>query len=135
MAIPAFSAAWAAALRDAVNSDLDFREIGRKWSEPVALIVHDHERLPGGAAVEVVLDAGNCTAAESLEPGQVSAPYVLSAALETWREIVEGSIDPITAVIKGVVSVVRGSKTTLMLNARTARALLATTQKIDTLWP
>ncbi|MCC7052459.1 MAG: SCP2 sterol-binding domain-containing protein [Gemmatimonadaceae bacterium] len=135
MPIPAFSPAWADALRDAVNSDEAFREAGRKWTNPVALIVTAHAARPDGVAVQVDLEAGTCTAAAALRPDDVTAPFVLSASLETWREIMEGETDPIAAVSRGRVAVTRGSLSLLMLSAGTARALLASTRKIDTLWP
>ena len=135
MSIPAFSPAWADALRSAVNSDATYREAGRRWSDPVALIVHPHERLPDGVAVQVDLDGGSCSAAQSLAPESVTAPFVLSATLEVWREIMDGVTDPIAAVTRGKVSVTHGSIGTLMLHAKSARALLACTQTINTGWP
>jgi len=133
--IPAFSAAWAEAFRDAVNSDAAYRDAGRRWADPVALIVRPTTELPDGAAVEVHLEGGACTAAMSVAPETVSAPFILSASIATWREIVEGRVDPIAAVTRGAVSVARGSLGTLMIHARAARSLLACAQKIDTLWP
>ncbi len=133
--IPAFSAAWADAFRHAVNADEAYRDAGRRWADPVALIVRPGTELPDGAAVQVELDGGACTAATAVPPDSVSAPFILSATLATWREIVEGRVDPIAAVTRGAVSVARGSLGTLMLHARAARSLLACAQQIDTHWP
>lgn len=133
--IPAFSAAWADAFRHAVNADEAYREAGRRWADPVALIVRPTTELPDGAAVQVHLEGGTCTEAAAVALDTVSAPFILAASLATWREIVEGRVDPIAAVTRGAVSVARGSIGTLMLHARAARSLLACAQKIDTLWP
>ena len=135
MAIPAFSPAWADALLEAVNADGVYRDAASGWTNPVALVVDPGVGVASGAAVQLDLAAGCCLRAESLTPENVSAPFVLSAALDIWKEIFRGATDPFTAVAHGTVTLTRGSLFTLMLNARGARALLATAQNIDTLWP
>ena len=133
--IPAFSAAWANALRIAVNDDAAYRDAASGWTNPVALVVESGVELTSGAAVQLDLVAGSCLSAESLGPGQATAPYVLSAALAIWKEVISGRADPLTAVARGTVILTRGSLFTLMLHARGARALLASAQRIETLWP
>ena len=135
MTIPAFSPAWADALRAEVNADTSYRDAASGWSNPVALVVESGTETPAGAAVELALDAGVCVSAESLPADQVTAPFVLSASLATWKEILAGQSDPFTAVARGTVKLTRGSMFTLMLNARGARALLTSAQRIATLWP
>lgn len=133
--IPAFSAAWANALRIAVNDDAAYRDAASGWTNPVALVVESGVELTSGAAVQLDLVAGSCLSAASLAPEQVTAPYVLSAALAIWKEVISGRADPLTAVARGTVILTRGSLFTLMLHARGARALLASAQRIETLWP
>ena len=135
MSIPAFSPAWADALLAAVSGNGEYREAASSWSNPVALVVEPGADIPLGAAVQVALDAGVCLSAQSLHPRDVTAPFVLTAALSTWKDILAGGTDPFTAVARGAVRLTRGSMFTLMLNARGARALLTSAQGIDTLWP
>jgi len=135
MPIPAFSPAWAIAFHEAVNSDSAYREAGKGWTNPVALVVEAGPGIEAGAAVQVELEAGTSLSAASLRPDDVTAPFVLSANLETWKEIVGGETDPIMAVARGKVKLARGSLGTLMLHARGAKSLVACAQKIDTLWP
>jgi putative sterol carrier protein len=133
--IAAFSPGWADALRNAVNADSAYRDAAGGWTNPVALVVEPGVGVLSGAAVQLDLAAGRCLSAESIAPECVSAPFVLSAALAIWKEIFSGGTDPFTAVARGTVTLTRGSQFTLMLHARGARALLATAQNIDTLWP
>ena len=135
MPIPAFSADWASAFMTAVNSDDTYRDVAKGWTNPVALVVEPGVDIDAGAAVQVDLEAGTCLSALSLAPADVSAPFVLSADLDTWKEILGGAADPIMAVARGKVRLTRGSLGTLMLHARGAKALVACAQKIDTLWP
>ena len=135
MTIPAFSPAWAHALLIAVNSDASYSEAAGSWTNPVALVVEPGVGASTGAAVQLDLAEGRCLSAESFARERVTAPFVLSAALAIWKEVVRGDIDPFTAVAFGTVRLTRGSMFTLMLNARGARALLASAQRIETLWP
>ena len=135
MPIPAFSSAWADALLLAVNSDSAYRTIATGWTNPVALVVEPGVEMAAGAAVQAELEAGTCRSAAALSPTDVTAPFVLSADLATWKEIVRGASDPIMAVARGKVKLMRGSMSTLMMHARTAKALVACAQQIDTLWP
>ena len=135
MPIPAFSADWASAFMTAVNSDDTYRDAAKGWTNQVALVVEPGVDIDTGAAVQVDLQAGTCLSASSLAPADVSAPFVLSADLDTWKEILGGAADPIMAVARGRVRLTRGSLGTLMLHAKGAKALVACAQKIDTLWP
>ena len=135
MSIPAFTPAWADAFLAAVNESAEYRDIGRNWSNPVALVVEPVADGAIGSAVQVDLQAGRCVAAAAVAPGAVSAPFVLAAPIAIWREILHGVTDPISAVAKGSVRLTRGSLGTLMIHARTAKALLACARTVDTLWP
>lgn len=135
MPIPAFSPAWADAFLDAVNADADYRDAAKGWTNPVALVVEAGEGVTDGAAVQLDLQAGTCLGAAALTPEAVSAPFVLSADLVTWREIVGGASDPIMAVARGRVKLTSGSLATLMMHSKGAKALVACARKIDTLWP
>ena len=135
MTIPAFSTAWADALLAAVNDDTGYRDVAKGWTNPVALVVEPGEGIDDGAAVQVDLKAGTCLSAASLAPAAVSAPFVLSADLATWKEIVGGDTDPLAAVARGKVRLTRGSLGTLMLHARGAKALLECARQIETHWP
>lgn len=135
VSIPVFSSAWADALRTVVNADADYRTAAGSWTNPVALVVEPGTELADGAAVQVDLRAGACVGADSMSAAGVSAPYVLSADLAAWKEILDGGADPITAVAYGRVRLTRGSISVLMLNARAAKALLVCARQIETVWP
>jgi putative sterol carrier protein len=135
MSIPAFTPAWADALRQAVNADAGYRDAAARWTNPVALVVEAGTGVEAGAAVQVDLVAGTCRSAESISPDAVTAPFVLSATLASWKRMLIDNLDPITAVAKGDIRLTRGSIGTLMLHARGAKALLQCARQIETAWP
>ncbi|MBI2797480.1 MAG: SCP2 sterol-binding domain-containing protein [Gemmatimonadetes bacterium] len=120
-----FTAEWAQAMRDAVNNSAAYKEAAAKWTWPVALVVDANPAAgyPGAVAVELELDRGTCTAARAVDPAQVTADFVLRASLDTWKGLVDGSIDAVAAVAGGQVKLT-GSMMTLMMHAKAAKALV-----------
>jgi putative sterol carrier protein len=135
MPIPAFTAAWADAFGAAINADPAYAAAGKNWINPVALIVEMSDSLPNGAAVQLDLQAGVCVSAKALPPAEVSAPFVLSADLTSWIDVVSGATDPLMAVARGKLRLTSGSLGVLMLHAKAAKALVACAQNVDTEWP
>jgi putative sterol carrier protein len=135
MPIPAFTQAWADALMQVVNADHTYAADGKGWTNPVALVAEPCADLAAGVAVQLDLRAGTCLSAASMPPADVNAPYVLSADLATWIQVVREKMDPLLMVARGKVKLTKGSLGTLMMNAKGAKALVACAQEIDTLWP
>ena len=135
MSIAAFSSAWADALRQAVNTNDAYRNVAGAWIAPVALVVEPGDGVVDGAAVQMDLNAGTCLSAAALAPDDVTAPFVLSAGVASWKRILAGDVDPIAAVAKGDVRLTRGSLGTLMMHSRAAKALLQCARQIETVWP
>jgi putative sterol carrier protein len=135
MSIPAFSADWADAFLRVINADTAYLNAAKGWTNPVALIVQPTAALPSGAAVQLDLRAGVCHGAAALAPDAVTAPFVLTADLPTWIDVVQGAADPIMSVARGKVKLTSGSLGTLMLHAKAAKALVACAQQIETRWP
>jgi putative sterol carrier protein len=135
MPIPAFTQAWADALMQVVNKDRTYAIEGKGWTNPVALVAEPSAEHASGIAVQLDLRAGACAGATSISPGDVNAPYVLTANLATWIEVVREKMDPLLMVARGKVKLSKGSLGTLMMNAKGAKALVACAQEIDTLWP
>ncbi len=135
MPILAFSAAWARAFCTAVNDDASYREAGAGWTHSVALVMVDATTpTHGGVGVELDLAAGSCLSATAVTPETVTAQFVLSADIATWKEILDGA-DPVLAIVRGKVKLTHGSLGTLMLHAKGAKALVSCARTIDTLWP
>jgi putative sterol carrier protein len=132
-----FTAEWAAAYCEALNADETFRKEGVRWNWPIAFILEANSGLgyPSDVAVELVLKGGRCTASRLVGGRKTSVPYQLRGSYATWKALVRGELDPVTAVMKGDLELVRGTITALMMHARTARALVACAQKVETIFP
>jgi putative sterol carrier protein len=131
-----FTAEWADAFRTAIVADDAYRLAAAKWTWPVALVLDPAPELgyPDSVAVELTLNRGDCSAAAIRATEAVSAPFVLSAPYATWKQVVTGTLDPVVGVTHGRIKV-KGSLTTLMLNASAASALCACARSVPTSFP
>lgn len=131
-----FTVLWADALRAAIEDDADYRSAAAKWTWPVAMVLEPAAEFgyPEAVAIELALDRGRCAHAEVRDPSTVTAPFVLRATYATWKSIVRGELDVMSAVVHRKVTV-RGSLTTLMMHTRAAIALVACAQRVPTEFP
>lgn len=128
---------WADAFRAAIDADPAYQRAAASWTWPVALVVQARPDLgiPEERAVEVDLDRGRCHAARVVAGDAVTADIALRGDYDTWKRIVRGELDPVTAVTMGKLKLVRGSLTTLMLHTGAARALVACAASVPTRFP
>lgn len=131
-----FTAEWAVAFRDAIVADGAYRRAAAQWVWPVALVLDPAPEwgYPDSVAVELALDRGDCSAAVIRTVAAVSAPFVLSAPYTTWKQVVLGALDPVVGVTHGKIKV-KGSLTTLLMNAGAASALCACARAVPTAFP
>lgn len=131
-----FTAAWAAAFREILERSEAYRAAAARWTAPMALVLEATPQYgyDSAVAVELTLERGRCLDAVVQPRDAVSAPFVLSATYDVWKSVVRGTLDPIVAVTSGRISL-RGSLTTLMLNARVPTALLECARLVPTDFP
>jgi putative sterol carrier protein len=131
-----FTPEWTAALCAAIESDTEYRAAAANWTWPVALVLEPAPELgyPEPVAAELTLDRGRCRGAELRALDAVTAPFVLTASYATWKSIVHGGLDVISAVVQRRVTV-QGSLVTLMLHTKAAIALVACARRVPTRFP
>ncbi len=131
-----FSAEWADALKSSITGDQGYRMAAKGWTWPIALVLAAAPALgyPDDLAVELELSRGECRSARLMRADDVTAPFVLRADYATWKEIVQGQLDPLVAVTRRRVSFT-GAMMTLLVHARAAQAMVACARKIPTRFP
>lgn len=133
----AFSPAWADAWRAAIDGDAAYAAAANGWRDALALACTPDAAagFPDGAAVQVTLADGRCTAADARALAAVDAPVVLQATAATWRALVEGRLAPVPAVMLGRITLAAGTPATLLAHAAGLQALIACAQRVPTRWP
>lgn len=122
----AFSEGWAQSWCRTLNDDLAYREAASGFTGLVALVML-RSAAKGSPARTVQLDLaqGHCREARSLEgePGP-EADYALTGTARSWREVLEGRQNPLTALMTGKLRLTRGSMAALVPYSGMARELI-----------
>ncbi len=132
-----FTQAWTDAFVHAINADATYKTAGAGWTWPLALVLAaaPAHGYPEDVAVELELSGGACHAARLVAGQHSSCDYVLRGDYDTWKSVVTGQTDPVVAVTLGKLKLVKGSLTTLMLQTKAAKALVACAQAVPTEFP
>jgi putative sterol carrier protein len=120
-----------------VTSMPEYQEAAADWEGDIAFLV---EAEPDkGVATDVwgYLDLwhGACRGGGVVEAqkGQ-TAQYVIRAPYSRWKEVVQGDLDPVRAMMQGKLRV-QGDLPTIVRNVRAANELVDLTSKVDTVFP
>lgn len=122
-----FTDAWAAALGAALNESTAYRHAGRHWEGGLVLEAHaDAARgLAANAAVFLDLAHGTCHAARlATESDRDRARFVLTGALANWLEVLNGDMAPTMAIMRGKLSLQKGSLAGLLPHVQAASELV-----------
>jgi putative sterol carrier protein len=133
-----FSEEWSEACCRQLNERGRYRDLGRGWRSPVALLMRRDPRLgiERDRAVYLDLAEGRCnTARVASETDLERADYVLAADAAQWRRMLEGALDPITAVMFGKLKLERGSMASLIPHAPVARELIEAAREVEARFP
>ena len=110
---------WVGSLMEKLNTDKKYAQVAHKWEGDIMVLVE-----PGGALTERVayyLDLwhGTCRSAYVVEtPQEKLAAFTLKAPYENFRQIINGDLDPMQAMLTRKLSV-QGNMAVLMRNIPT----------------
>ncbi len=131
------SAEWTQALKIALNTDRDYREVGKPWTfGPVAMIVRADSSYGLERDAGIVLDVhqGECRGARFVEgeSDPADAEFVIVGTYARWRDVIEGRLDPIKAMMEGKLKLARGHLPTIVRFVEPSRMVVASASKVPT---
>ncbi len=138
MAYPFFSQEWAVAYGEKLRANEAYRKAAATWEWPMVLRVTKDPRygLEEDQAVYLDLYRGECREARAATPEDLeSAPYVVSADAYTWKQIVDGKLEPIGGIVRGKLKLTRGNLLKLATYVQAARELVNTATQVETAFP
>jgi putative sterol carrier protein len=138
MTLELFSAEWARAWGELLRQDADYRLAARSWQWPVVVILRSD--TTGGFAEEraVFLDLweGDCREARlATARDRENSPFLIAADFAVLRQILDGRVDPIAALMRGKLQLLRGSLVKLMPYTQAAKRLVQVAAAIPTRFP
>jgi putative sterol carrier protein len=132
-----FSAGWAAAWCDAINASDEYRAAAGKWEWPIVFALQaEPDRGIHEQFVRLDLWKGECREARVASGDDVATtPFVIRAPLDAWRDVLDGRLDPLAAIMTGRLKLEQGSMMTLAIHTASAKALVAAATRVATRFP
>ena len=133
MAIPFASNEWVQALETSLNNSKGYQAAAQKWEGDLCLLVTSGAGMPHETYLYLDLWHGACRQASvSHEP--VKAEFTIAAPLPTWKQVVEGKLDPIRGLTSGRLKL-SGPMLKIMKAPKAAIELVNCAKTIETEWP
>jgi putative sterol carrier protein len=138
MALDVFSDAWAGAWAKELNASDAFRAAALQWESAFVLVMQPDPDagVCEARAVFVDLAHGECRAGRAAtEQDLAGATYVLRASPAVWREVLAGDLEPVGAMMAGLMDLSRGSLVGLAPWVGAAQELLSAACRVQGVFP
>ena len=133
-----FTDDWSRACRARLNSREGYRRVAATWRNPVILLMRADPALGLAEHRAVYLDLadGECRDARVATAADFdAATYVLAADAAQWRRILDGQLDPITAIMFGKLRLEKGALASLVPYSAAAREMVAAVAEVESHFP
>jgi putative sterol carrier protein len=128
-----FTNDWATAWGEALNRSAAYQAAGKHWEGALVLEAQaDAARgLPATASVWLDLWRGTCREARLATVDDLDqARYVITGPLVVWLTVLSGDMAPTMAIVRGHLTLLRGSLLGLMPHVHAATELVRVAQQV-----
>jgi putative sterol carrier protein len=133
-----FSAEWANAWAELLRQDAGYRKAAKSWRWPVVVTIRADAAVGLAEDRSVFLDLweGDCRTARPATAADLeSASIVIAADFAIFRQILDGKLDPLVALMRGKLQLVKGSLVKLLPYTQAAKQLVALAAAVPTRFP
>lgn len=135
-----FSAPWLAAWQRELNASAAYRDAAAQWEWPLILSITAEDPQAGdeGPDRSAYLDLwhGICREARPAAAlDEESARFIISGSIAVWRQVLDGRLEVVSAIMLRRLSLDKGSVASLLGYIGAAKALVVTAAAIDTRYP
>lgn len=128
---------WTQAYKNAVNRNHAYRKTGKPWTfGAVAMIVQCDLSLGLAEDTGVILDVheGECRDARFIQgiANTDGAAFVIVGSYLRWKDVIEGTLDPIKGLMEGKLKLTKGHLPTLIRFVEPSRQLVASACQVPT---
>jgi putative sterol carrier protein len=128
---------WAEKFCEELNRSQTYRNAGRGWVWPILFKVKDlpeelKSQFPSGSPGFLLdLNNGECRGVQWFDDAsQADAPFILTATFKDWLEIIQGKINPVTAIVRRKLVLEKGSVSTVMRYPVAALEMVKAAQRV-----
>lgn len=130
---------WTEAYRDAVNANEAYRTAGKDWTHgTVAMVVKADPSIGVDEDTAMILDVegGQCRGTQYLKGMDAveaqNPAFIIVAPYDRWKEVINGEVDPIKAMMQGKLKLTKGHLPTMLRFVESSRQLVQSAQKVST---
>ena len=125
---------WLTLYRDLINGSREYREASQDWEGDIAFVMEaepDHG-VPDDLVAWLDLWHGECRGARMITADESGrAAYGIQAPYSRWREVLEGRLEPVKAMVQGKLKL-RGDLAEIVRHVRAAKELVHLTTLVPT---
>jgi putative sterol carrier protein len=138
MKLPLFSDEWAHASMHVIRESHGYKNAAKTWEGSMVFTLQADPGIgvPEPRSVYFDLWHGDCRNARAASKEDVdNATYVISADAFTWKQVLEGKLEPIAALMRGKMKLARGNMAVLARYVLAAKELVACATQNETAFP
>ncbi len=133
MALPFPSDEWVKALHVELNKSPAYQAAAKKWEGDLCFVITRGAGMPKDSYLYMDLWHGESRKAYASEK-VVRSEFSLSAPVPTWKQIIEGKLDPIQAIMTRRLKL-KGPMAKILKSPKAAIELVNCAKMLDTQWP
>ncbi len=139
---------WAEAFCKALNENQEYREAAKDWIWDVVFVASNIPNAVVSAVAQLMglsnvtsnagamkfrLRNGTCQGSEFyIDASKADADYVLEADYTLWKDLIQGKVDPVAAILSRKIRVKKGSFLTLIQFSSAAIKMTNTAMNVPT---
>lgn len=128
--IPFFTSEWTTSLKNALNHDSRFKELGAGWEGDLLFIITPDDAFTHEVRLYLDLWHGTCRQAR-FTTNDTTATFTITGPFTVWLQILQGTLDLFQALVRGHLTV-EGDIRQVMAYAHAAQELVATANRLPT---
>jgi putative sterol carrier protein len=129
---------WAAAYKDAINSNEAYKTAGKDWTHGVVAMVVKADpslRIPEDVGLWLDVDRGACRECKLITGAEAqAAAFVIVADYARWKLVIKKELDPIKGMMQGKLKLTKGHMPTIVKYVHSSRELVESTARVPTLF-
>ncbi len=133
MALLFASEEWVQALHEALNNSAGYQSAAKNWEGDLCFRVQPGPGFPQEKYLYLDLWHGACRSAKASDTA-VSSEFTITAPLMTWKQVINGRLDPIRAIMSRKLKL-DGPMAKVLKSPKAAIELVNSAKTLDTEWP
>jgi putative sterol carrier protein len=138
MNLELFSEAWVRAAAELLKSSEAYKAAAKTWEGSMVFTLQADPSLgiPTPRSAYFDLWHGECRDGRAATPEDLAgAQYVISADAFTWKQVMEGKLEPISGLLRGKLKLSRGNMAVLARYVQAAKELVNGAKSVPTAFP